>query len=393
VTKANDLLREIRRHNSSGLTKDMQGRIDAVLSQQVEPIEPVSGRQPMNNAVTLPRELAEMIERTWRAKLGSGQDNVIHGLIRLRLILAQQAEPVEPTPAKYSDLVSDGGMDPRNEPALAQDERELSAEEILMIFERNGFHIESGASYSAKGQIAQLLNAAGELLRLNDNRPAQTEQQPVKLQHMACAEDGVLRWLTGRKIGNCELYAMPDFGKAPTLYTAPIAQTALPVDRLVEGLDEISALTRYLRQGGCDATDLPGLEEGLTHATDMADELLSLIAGSVFTQTAPQDDCDWCAGAGHDYYGEKCQHCRTAPQPEQSGRYTCIGKGGEYELIGRATTAGVLKATGRFADEVIVYRDTQSSALYCREPGDFRLRMASAALSATPSPKQESSHD
>jgi hypothetical protein len=72
---------------------------------------------------------------------------------------------------------------------------------------------------------------------------------------------------------------------------------------------------------------------------------------------------------------------QTAPQPEQSGLYTCIGKGGSYELIGRATTAGALKVTGRFADEVIVYRDTKSNALYCREPGDFRLRMARAALS------------
>ncbi len=32
----NGLLREIRRHNSSGLTKDMQNRIDAALSQQAE---------------------------------------------------------------------------------------------------------------------------------------------------------------------------------------------------------------------------------------------------------------------------------------------------------------------------------------------------------------------
>lgn len=35
--KLRELLTEIRRHNSSGLTKDMQGRIDAALSQQAEP--------------------------------------------------------------------------------------------------------------------------------------------------------------------------------------------------------------------------------------------------------------------------------------------------------------------------------------------------------------------
>ncbi|WP_312964521.1 hypothetical protein [Stutzerimonas kunmingensis] len=127
---------------------------------------------------------------------------------------------------------------------------------------------------------------------------------------------------------------------------------------------------------------------------------------------AAQDDqyppCDYCGvipdhhpwhGSGmfngedspHIHACNDCRHllptrpAQTAPQPEQSGLYTCIGKGGAYELIGRATTAGVLKVTGRFANEVIVYRDTESNALYCREPGDFRLRMARDALS-TPSP-------
>jgi len=54
-----------------------------------------------------------------------------------------------------------------------------------------------------------------------DPAPAQDEQQPVKLQHMACVENGIFRWATGRKIDNCELYTMPDFGRAPKLYTDP----------------------------------------------------------------------------------------------------------------------------------------------------------------------------
>lgn len=29
-------------------------------------------------------------------------------------------------------------------------------------------------------------------------------------------------------------------------------------------------------------------------------------------QTHASDDCDWCAGAGHDYYGEACKHCLAA---------------------------------------------------------------------------------
>lgn len=47
--------------------------------------------------------------------------------------------------------------------------------------------------------------------------------------------------------------------------------------KLIEGLDEIGALSRNLRQGGCDSSDLPGLEEGLTHAIDMAHELIALL--------------------------------------------------------------------------------------------------------------------
>ena len=49
---------------------------------------------------------------------------------------------------------------------------------------------------------------------------------------------------------------------------------------LVSGLDEITGLCRYLRQGGCDSTDLLGLEEGLTHAIDVASEMLSVLAAA-----------------------------------------------------------------------------------------------------------------
>lgn len=49
------------------------------------------------------------------------------------------------------------------------------------------------------------------------------EQKPVALDHIACIEDGVLRYISGRKAPawDCELYAMPDGGRAPALYTSP----------------------------------------------------------------------------------------------------------------------------------------------------------------------------
>jgi hypothetical protein len=58
--------------------------------------------------------------------------------------------------------------------------------------------------------------------------------EAVELQHMAVAEDGELRWMSGRKVANCELYAMPGFGRAPKLYTA----AAKPDAELVELLRE-----------------------------------------------------------------------------------------------------------------------------------------------------------
>lgn len=36
--------------------------------------------------------------------------------------------------------------------------------------------------------------------------------EPVVLQHMAYAENGILRWISGRKMHDCELYASLDRG-------------------------------------------------------------------------------------------------------------------------------------------------------------------------------------
>ena len=41
----------------------------------------------------------------------------------------------------------------------------MTSEDILELFKRNGMRIELGAQFSAKGQIAQLLNGCRELVR------------------------------------------------------------------------------------------------------------------------------------------------------------------------------------------------------------------------------------
>lgn len=62
----------------------------------------------------------------------------------------------------------------------------------------------------------------------------QAGQEPVQLQHMAVAENGNLRWMTGRKMQNCELYAMPGGKNAPKLYATSKAERQPPTDAQIE---------------------------------------------------------------------------------------------------------------------------------------------------------------
>ena len=86
------------------------------------------------------------------------------------------------------------------------------------------------------------------------------KQEPIQLQHMAVAEDGELRWMTGRKIDNCELYAMPDFGRAPKLYAAPIAQA-----------DQLHALDKQCRDDVARALGLTPQGDGYAWSALLAD--------------------------------------------------------------------------------------------------------------------------
>ena len=69
---------------------------------------------------------------------------------------------------------------------------------------------------------------------------------------MAVAEDGKLRWMTGRKMQNCELYAMPD-GSAirSKLYAeqpAPVAEVMPEFESAFEAWWESDG--QYCRAGG-----------------------------------------------------------------------------------------------------------------------------------------------
>lgn len=69
----------------------------------------------------------------------------------------------------------------------------------------------------------------------------------VRLEHVATAEDGgKLRWMTGRRPRDCELYARPDGGRVPaTLYATPQpaqadapAEAREPLNEVLFGNDE-----------------------------------------------------------------------------------------------------------------------------------------------------------
>jgi hypothetical protein len=61
-----------------------------------------------------------------------------------------------------------------------------------------------------------------------------------------------------------------------------------------------------------------------------------------------------------------------APESEALPRYTCVGKGGEYELLGSAIGSGTLKDMSA----IPVYRDTTTGQLFVRTPLDFSTRMS-----------------
>lgn len=63
-----------------------------------------------------------------------------------------------------------------------------------------------------------------------DSHAPKHQGEPVALQHMAVSEGGVLRWMTGRKMQDCELYAMPD-GSA--IRSKLYAEQPAPVSALI----------------------------------------------------------------------------------------------------------------------------------------------------------------
>ena len=115
-------------------------------------------------------------------------------------------------------------------------------------------------------------------------------------------EEQLLALPNGRHaLGIIGTYGIDGYVSAPVT-----AAPGIDLQWLVERLDEIGSLSCNLRQGGCDAGDLEGLENGLMHAVDMAHDLRDRLLATTDASpkgslpTLPDDfseSKDWRAGS------------------------------------------------------------------------------------------------
>lgn len=132
--------------------------------------------------------------------------------------------------------------------AAPADERapfDLTDMEWLSVFERVSATIPNVFGGYMKVRAA----FAREAIKLADEARAAASPtaEVVRLEHVATAEDGgKLRWMTGRRPRDCELYARPDGGRVPaTLYATPQpaqadapAEAREPLNEVLFGNDE-----------------------------------------------------------------------------------------------------------------------------------------------------------
>lgn len=94
----------------------------------------------------------------------------------------------------------------RDERADFEKEVQAKAERFQPDFRRYGLHPDAEYKCANNQWAWELWQKRASM----DKPAAQHQVEPVALQHIAVSEGGVLRWMTGLKMQDCELYAMPD---------------------------------------------------------------------------------------------------------------------------------------------------------------------------------------
>ncbi|MCW5178962.1 hypothetical protein [Burkholderia cenocepacia] len=127
----------------------------------------------------------------------------------------EQASEATAARPSMEDSTAEGIVDARTTGGNETSSK-VSRADALTADEREVLEHTAGFLHATAATALRKLLAASPV-----ERPA-AAPKPVVLEHVAVAEDGGrLRWMTGRKPRDCELYAAPDGCHAPFLYVAP----------------------------------------------------------------------------------------------------------------------------------------------------------------------------
>ncbi|MCG0582126.1 hypothetical protein L6Q82_29570 [Burkholderia cenocepacia] len=149
-----------------------------------------------------------------------GLSSAVNGTQTENLTSRKSPAPVqasEATAARPSmeDSTAEGIVDARTAGGNETSSK-VSRADALTADEREVLEHTAGFLHATAATALRKLLAAAPV-----EQPA-AAPKPVVLEHVAAAEDGGrLRWMTGRKPRDCELYAAPDGCHAPFLYVVP----------------------------------------------------------------------------------------------------------------------------------------------------------------------------
>lgn len=109
-----------------------------------------------------------------------------------------------------------------------------------------------------------------------------------------------------------------------TTFEQACIQLAEEAATLRTQLAERDALLGLARQFVVNGVDLGYIHMPDAETPDPAHDLVSKIDAALSASAEPSaPDCDHCAGAGHDYYGEKCAHCKSSTPVERDELKPC----------------------------------------------------------------------
>ena len=207
------------------------------------------------------------------------------------------APPSAPVGVAYLDIGAGGYMDLGSE---------LSDEELAKL--PYGRHVLGIiGTYGIDGYVSAPVAAAPvdlDALAVNRYRPV----PDGLLAYKVVAGDGTRSLFSGT-MNECNVVArkLTEAFLDGAYVASNLAAPGIDLQWLVEGLDEIGAESRNLRQGGCDAGDVDGLENGLMYATETAHELRDRLLALIEGQTSDAPVGVEAAKHWHSLYRKECQ--------------------------------------------------------------------------------------